>query len=281
MSNDLGRNNDFTRDETRAARTTQPHAADGALQRPFAPAGFGPDARRDVASALNGLLANRLLGALPPEDFSRLLPHLEPVSLTAGEQLYKLDAVIRHAYFPETAVVSHLHILAEGGMTEADMIGREGLTGLSALFGAPAPIYLTEVSLGGSALRIRLDVLRQEFLRGGALNQLLLKYACARIAQLSRRAVCNGNHRVEERLCAWLLMMHDRAGDQPLALTHERISRHLGTRRAGVTGAATMLRVRGAIAYTRGHIRVLDRRLLEGSACECYPAVRENYDQVA
>ncbi len=279
MNNDLGRNNDYTRKETRVARQGNGFAADGAAHR--APSAAGADAGRVGADPLNELLTNRLLSALPAEEFSRLLPHLEPVSLAAGEVLYKLDAEMRHAYFPETAVVSHLHILTEGGMTEADMVGREGLTGLSALFGAPTPSYVTEVALAGSALRIRLDALRQEFARGGALQRLLLKYAAARIALLSRRAVCNTNHRVEERLCAWLLMMHDRAGDQPLALTHERISRHLGTRRAGVTGAATMLRDRGAIAYTRGHIRVLDRALLEAAACECYPAVRESYAAVA
>ena len=279
MSNDLGRNDDFMRNETRDARRSAGLSADGAAQRAASAAGL--DSRRVGAEQFNELLTNKLLSALPPEDFSRLFPHLEPVSLAAGETLYKLDAEMRHAYFPETAVISHLYVLSEGGMTEADMVGREGMTGLSALFGAPAPSYLTEVSLAGSALRIRLDALRQEFLRAGALHHLLLKHACARIALLSRRAVCNGNHRVEERLCAWLLMMHDRAGDQPLALTHERISRHLGTRRAGVTGAATALRDRGVISYTRGQIRILDRRMLEASACECYSALRESYDTVA
>jgi CRP-like cAMP-binding protein len=282
MNNDLGRINDHMRKDTRPARQSHAPAADGAgHQSAVMSNGLGREARRDAVDPLNELLTNRLLSALPAEDFSRLFPHLEPVSLTAGEVLYKLDAEMRYAYFPETAVISHLFILSEGGMTEADMVGREGLTGLSALFGAPTPSYLTEVALAGSALRIRVDALRQEFARGGALHQLLLRYASARIALLSRRAVCNGNHRVEERLCAWLLMMHDRAGDTPLALTHERISRHLGTRRAGVTSAATMLRDRGIIGYTRGHIRILDRELLEAAACECYPAVRETYDSVA
>jgi hypothetical protein len=173
MSNDLGRNNDFMRQETRGAHQGGAPSADGVGQRATLAAGFDP--RRVEADPLNELLTNKLLSALPPEDFSRLFPHLEPVALAAGEVLYKLDAQMRYAYFPETAVVSHLHILNEGGMTEADMVGREGLTGLSALFGAPTPSYLTEVSLAGSALRIRLDALRQEFLRGGALHQLLLK----------------------------------------------------------------------------------------------------------
>jgi CRP-like cAMP-binding protein len=279
MTNHLSRNNDFTRQEMHAARRGGAPSADDAGRRATSAAGFDP--QRAETNSLNEFMTNKLLSALPPEDFSRLFPNLEPVSLVVGEVLYNLDAEMRHAYFPETAVVSHLHVLNEGGMTEADMVGREGLTGLSALFDAPAPSYLTEVSLAGSAFRIRLDALRQEFLRGGALHQLLLKYASARIALLARRAVCNGNHRVDERLCVWLLMMHDRSGGQPLALTHERISRYLGTRRAGVTGAATTLRDRGLISYTRGYIRILDRAMLEASACECYPAVRESYNAVA
>jgi CRP-like cAMP-binding protein len=276
MEKELGNANDFILKQSRDGRRIAEVPADGAGLRPVSAAPiFGLDPRRAEGDSLNLLLTNRLLSALPAEDFSRLFSHLEPVSLTAGEVLYKLDEEMRYAYFPETAVVSHLFVLTEGGMTEADMVGREGMTGLSAVFNVPPPSYMSEVALSGSALRARVDVLRQEFARGGALQQILVKYAAARIALLSRRAVCNGNHRVEERLCTWLLMMHDRAGDQPLALTHERISRHLGTRRAGVTSAATVLRDRGIIDYTRGHISVTDREALEASACECYPAVRE------
>jgi CRP-like cAMP-binding protein len=244
---------------------------------PEAPQDFLGERQPAGGEALNELLTNKLLSALPGEDFSRLFPHLEPVSLSSGEVLYKLDEEIRYAYFPETAVVSHLYILSEGGMTEADMVGREGMTGLSAVFQSPTPSYRTEVALTGNALRARVDVLRQEFAGSGALRQLLLRYASSRISLLSRRAVCNGNHRVEERLCTWLLMMYDRAGDSPLALTHERISRHLGTRRAGVTSAATSLRDRGIIDYTRGHISIIDRAQLEAAACECYPSVKEGF----
>ncbi|HEX8118611.1 MAG TPA: Crp/Fnr family transcriptional regulator [Pyrinomonadaceae bacterium] len=277
MEKQLGNTNVYTRNQTRDAQHVSTASAEehGRRPRPSAP-GRGEEPRVAGGDSLNLLLTNRLLSALPAEDFSRLFPHLEPVSLSASEVLYKLDEEMRYAYFPETAVVSHLYILSEGGMTEADMVGREGMTGLTAVFNVPPPTYTSEVALSGSALRARVDVLRQEFARGGAFQQILVRYAAARIALLSRRAVCNGNHRVEERLCTWLLMMHDRAGDQPLALTHERISRHLGTRRAGVTSAATMLRDRGVIDYTRGHIRVTDRAALEAAACECYPAVRES-----
>ena len=277
MEKEFGNTDGYTRKHSYTTRPVSPRTADGAGRRavPLAP-GPGLEPRRAEGDSLNLLLVNGLLSALPAEDFSRLIPHLEPVSLAAGETLYKFDDEMRHAYFPETAVVSHLYILSEGGMTEADMVGREGMAGLSAVFNVPPPSYVSEVALSGSALRARVDVLRQEFARGGAFQQVLIRYAAARIALLSRRAVCNGNHHVEERLCTWLLMVHDRAGGQPLALTHERISRHLGTRRAGVTSAATMLRDRGIIDYTRGHIRVTDREALEAAACECYPSVRES-----
>ncbi len=278
MNNEIGKTDGYGRKQAGNGRTAPAVAAEGAGQRAFSTAsGFSPEPRRAEGDSLNLLLTNRLLSGLPAEEFSRLFPSLEPVSLAAGEVLYKLDEEMRYAYFPETAVVSHLYILSEGGMTEADMVGREGMTGLSAVFNVPPPSYLSEVALGGSALRARVDVLRQEFARGGAFQQVLLKYAAARIALLSRRAVCNGNHRVEERLCTWLLMMHDRAGDQPLALTHERISRHLGTRRAGVTSAATVLRDRGIIDYTRGFISITARQMMEMSACECYAALKENF----
>ena len=277
MEHEIGNIDNYIRKQPRDARPTAGMTPEGATQRTNpASHGGGEESRRAEGNALNLLLANRLLCALPAEELSRLFPHLEPVSLAAGEVLYKLDAEMRYAYFPETAVVSHLYVLTEGGMTEADMVGREGMTGLSAVFNVPPPSYVSEVALSGSALRARVDVLRQEFARGAAVQRVLVGYAAARIALLSRRAVCNGNHRVEERLCAWLLMMHDRAGDQPLALTHERISRHLGTRRAGVTSAATLLRDRGVIDYTRGRISITDREALEAAACECYPAVRES-----
>ena len=150
------------------------------------------------------------------------------------------------------------------------MVGREGLTGLSAVFNSHPPERWTQVTIGGTALRVRADVMRQEFARGGALQRALLSYAALRLAQVSQSAVCNGLHSVEQRLCSWLLMIHDRAGDTRLPLTHERIARHLGTRRAGITELATTLRARGHISYSRGLIRVTDRKGLEMCACECY-----------
>lgn len=225
--------------------------------------------------SFGGLLTNKLLTALPDEDFARLLQHLEPVPLRAGENLYSYAEHIHFAYFPETAVLSHVYVLEDGGTAESALIGREGMAGLSAVFGSPAPSYSTQVTVAGSALRVRAESLRQEFKRGEAVQRVLLAYAGLRFMHISQRAVCNGRHTVERRLNSWLLMVHDRTGDEPLPLTHEQIAAHLGARRAGITSAAMTLRDKGVVSYTRGHLRILDRRALEESACECYRVLKQ------
>lgn len=223
----------------------------------------------------NGLLTNKLLTQLPGEDFARLLPHLEPVLLSCGDDLYGYGEDMHYVYFPETAVISHLHFMEDGSTTSATVVGREGMVGLSTIFGAPPPSHLTQVTIGGSALRVETEVIKREFARGGEMQRLLLGYTSIRLSQLSQRAVCNGRHRLDQRLCTWLLMIHDRAGEEQLPLTHEEIAHHLGTRRAGVTTTCNTLRDIGAINYHRGMLRILDRQKLETAACECYRALRQ------
>ena len=222
------------------------------------------------STPFGGLMTNRLLARLPGEDFARLLPYMEPVTLQAGHYLYGLGNNIDHVYFPETAVISHVHLLEDGNTTEVALVGKEGMTGLSAVFNAPPANYWSQIIIGGGALRVEVEVLLEDFYRGQAMQRLVLNYASERIAQISQRAVCNGRHTLSERLATWLLMLHDRAGDGPLLLTHEEIARHLGARRASISVAATLLKDRRIISYNRGHIRILDRQTLLSTACECY-----------
>lgn len=263
-------NKPFERNKTHRARHGDAVTPYGARRVPSAASRTFTERRNIASASSNTLLSNKLLVALPAEDFANILPHLEPVALTAGEDLYQFEGGVHFAYFPESAVISQLHVLADGNTTEAAMVGREGLAGLSAVFNAPQPTYWTRVLVAGSALRIRVDILKQEFARGRVLQKILLAYAGERMAQLSQRAVCSGRHRVEDRLCCWLLLLHDRVGEAQLQLTHELIASHLGVRRAGITDTANALRDRDIISYSRGLVRILDRRRLEASACECY-----------
>ncbi|MGH9968698.1 MAG: Crp/Fnr family transcriptional regulator [Pyrinomonadaceae bacterium] len=106
------------------------------------------------------------------------------------------------------------------------------------------------------------------------MQEALLRYLNVLLIQLSQRAVCNGSHRLDERLSTWLLMIHDRSNGEPLPLTHEEIAYRLNTRRAGTTSSCNALRMSGMIENRRGLIRILNRKLLEAAACECYLALR-------
>ncbi|HUQ33571.1 MAG TPA: Crp/Fnr family transcriptional regulator [Pyrinomonadaceae bacterium] len=270
MMNAYDSNNALGRNNAGRAGHGDAEAPFGARQVMRAERRTAAERKNTESASLNALLANEILSGLPTEEFERLLPHLEPVTLVAGEDLYQFEGGVTYAYFPESVVISQLHILGDGNTTEAAMVGREGLVGLSAVFNAPQPAYWTRVLVAGNALRIRVDILKQEFGRGLTLQRKLLAYTAARMAQLSMRAVCTGSHKVDERLCCWLLMLHDRARADQLQLTHELIASHLGVRRAGITVSANALRDVAGISYSRGQLRILDRQLLEAAACECY-----------
>ena len=236
----------------------------------------GSSARWNGSRAIpfDGLLTNRLLTALPGTELARLLSYLEPVSLTAGCNVYNLGEAVEFVYFPETAIISNIYSLSDGDTTEAAIIGNEGMVGVSAILDPHPPTYWTKVTITGTAVKVNREVVKQEFVRSRAMQEVLLKYMNVLLSHLSHRAVCNGSHHLEERLSTWLLMIHDRANDDPLPLTHEQIADHLGARRAGITGACNNLRARGAIDYNRGHMKILDRNVLESAACECYEALR-------
>ncbi|MBD0326619.1 MAG: Crp/Fnr family transcriptional regulator, partial [Pyrinomonadaceae bacterium] len=166
---------------------------------------------------------NRILGALKPEEYERIASHLEPVSLSLSQVLFRTDDHLRHVYFPTSAIVSLLTDLSDGSGMEVGLVGREGMVGISAILGGSETKVAT-VQADGMALRIKADKLQEEFRRGGALQNALLRYTHALIAQISQSVVCNCRHEVEGRLGRWLLMYHDRLERDEFELTHEFMS---------------------------------------------------------
>ncbi|HKO97800.1 MAG TPA: Crp/Fnr family transcriptional regulator [Pyrinomonadaceae bacterium] len=246
------------------------------IDRDLQPSGNGERLLFPRPIAFNGLLTNKILTALPGADFAHLLPYFEPVSLVADEPIYDLGQTIDHVYFPETTVISHLHVLDDGSTVGGALVGKEGVVGISAVLDSRPAMYLTLPTLGGSAIRVNAAIIRKEFFRGGVMQRVLLGYIRARLAQLSQQAVCNGRHTLHERLCSWLLMLHGRTTDGPLLLTHEKIAHHLGARRAGVSTICNELRDLGIIGYQRGNLRIVNPDQLQELACECYEAVRRS-----
>jgi hypothetical protein len=222
--------------------------------------------------------ANRLLAALPPKSYGRLLRHLTPVSLAPGDVVESPGKPIQNVYFPTTAVLSMLCALEDDVTVEIGMIGNEGTTGVAVCLGLELAPQLTIAQVAGEALMIPAAKLKAEFDRGGALHDLLLRYVSALIAQISQSVGCNTHHLIEARLSRWLLIVQDRVASNEVFLKHEFLSQMLGTGRSAVTIAAGSLRNAGLIRYARGRITVLDRAGLEGSACECYGTVKAAFD---
>lgn len=218
---------------------------------------------------------NHLLAALPREEYARLAPHLEVVRLPAGRVLSEAGGSIRYLYFLKGGMASLVSITEDGHSVEVGMIGNEGVVGLSAVLGIDSAPYRVVMQLSGNALRIRADVLRAEFSRGGRLQGLLLRYMHTLLTQISQSAACNRYHTMQARLCRWLLISRDRAHTNTLLLTQEFLSQMIGAPRPRVTLVAGGLQRAGLISYSRGKIIILDKPGLEAKSCECYRIVRE------
>ena len=222
-------------------------------------------------------IENRILAMLPREEYKRLLPHFEDVYLKLGEVIYESGGQQSYIYFPTTAIISLLYMMENGSSAEIGVAGNEGLVGVVLFMGGDTAPNRAVVQSAGDALRMKTDVLQEEFARGGTFQRLLLKYTQALMTQMSQTAVCNRLHTVEQQLCRWLLLSRDRLNTDELVMTQELIANMLGVRREGVTVAAQRLQENGLISYVRGRIMILDRSGLEATVCECYRVVKDEY----
>ena len=225
-------------------------------------------------------LQNHLLAALPAEDFARLAPHLELVPMPLAEALYESGGRLQYVYFPTTSIISLLYVMIDGASAEIAVVGNEGVLGISLFMGGETTPSRAVVQSAGFGYRLRSQILKDEFHRGGALMHLLLRYTQALITQMAQTAVCNRHHSVEQQLCRWLLLSLDRLPSNELTMTQELIANMLGVRREGVTEAAGHLQRDGLIQYSRGRITVLDRPRLEVRVCECYAVVKKEFDRL-
>src|SRR5450759_1767454 len=250
------------------------------LVRPHPQSGFAPRDNRLGLSVRHTPRQNRLLAALPAENYERLLPHLELVPLPLGWAVYEAGTKMNYLYFPTCGILSRIHVTKDGAQTGISIAGNDGLIGVALIMGGDASARRVVVHSAGYAYRLRADVLKREFERGGTLQLLLLRYAQALITQMAQTAVCNRHHSVVQQLCRWLLLNLDRSPSNELTMTQELIATMLGVRREGVTEAAGHLQKAGLIQYRRGHITVLDRSKLETLACECYAVVKKEFERL-
>jgi CRP-like cAMP-binding protein len=233
---------------------------------------------KTAPKALGELRRNQLLGALEPASRKRIIAHLEPVKLKLGAVVCEAGGLLKHAYFPQGSVLSLLTVLENGSAIETANIGREGAFGLFAAMYSRVSFNRCIVQLEGHMARCPIELLQTEFRNSEHVRNLFVSYSETLLSQVQQTVACNAMHTTEERMCRWLLMMHDRAEGELLTYTHEFLANILGANRKSVTLAAQSMQNAGLISYRRGRIQVLDRRGLESASCECYAIVRKRFD---
>ena len=231
--------------------------------------------KRELVSA-SSVSGNELLRALldVPDVRNELLANIKVVSLSVNQVLFELGDKIDVVYFPLDCIVSALAIMEVGTTMETSMIGREGMVGISTILGGGNSRQWMWVTVGGDAVQLEARLLERVFVKNEAALKSLLQCYRSLVTQVSQRCVCNTRHTILERLCCWLLMIHDRASGDNLRLTQEAIASRVGARRAGITVAAGMLQDIRAIEYRRGQLHIRNRDILESTVCECYATLK-------
>ena len=223
---------------------------------------------------------NLILAQLPEAEYEALAKFLVPVELPLGQKLSDPNRPIEYVYFLNTGLISTDAMTEKGETVEVGLIGREGFAGLPALLDQPQMSHVVVMQGIGEGLRIRSSIVREQFLKGGMLQQLVHSFAYLQLVQTTQSVLCNRMHSVEERLARWLLSSADRMESESLNLTQEFLAQMLGAQRSTVTVAAGNMQRDGLIGYSRGKIQILDRPKLEATTCECYGIVRSSYERI-
>jgi CRP-like cAMP-binding protein len=223
---------------------------------------------------------NRLLESLSSGARDALARGAKKTSLGIRDQVFKTDDAITHVYFPLSGVISLVIRMSDGPVVEVATIGNEGFVGTSVVLGVERSPTEAFCQVPGQALVLPVEAFKHALSAHAELSDLALRYTQALIAQISQSTACNHLHSVQERMCRWLLMTHDRVDGEELQLTQDFLSQMLGVRRPSVTVVAGMLQQAGLIDYRRGRIKVLDREGLEKGSCECYHVMRREYDRL-
>jgi CRP-like cAMP-binding protein len=222
-------------------------------------------------------IKNRILAALPANEYALLAKSFTHVDLHLGETLHRAGDTIDQVYFPENGFISALTMLSDGSPLEIGLIGAEGVVGVSVILGATASYSETMCQTGGGAFRIPVNAFLNSVAEAPHLRNLLLRYVHVFHVQVAQTAACNAHHELGQRLARWLLAAHDRSDVPELSLTQDLIAVMLGVRRSTVSVAASTLQKAGVIRYQHGRITIVDRTGLENAACECYEAVASEY----
>ncbi|HZW13143.1 MAG TPA: Crp/Fnr family transcriptional regulator [Noviherbaspirillum sp.] len=223
---------------------------------------------------------NHLLARLSDEQYQRLLPVLDLVQTKAKDVLCRQGEPIQYVYFPCNCAQSCMVYMEDGSMVEVSTVGNESHTNVELLVGATHATETIVCQIAGHCLRMTVGDFKEAISSLSSLRQLAECCAQGYLAQVSQSVACNRLHSVEMRFARWLLITHDRVQGNEFNLTQEFLAAMLGVHRPSISLVAGMFQQAGFIKYSRGHMQILDREKLEEAACECYAAVRKQYQRL-
>ncbi len=241
-----------------------------------------PQRLMEKTKADDDALQNQLLAALPEGEFLKIRPALEIVKLEAGDVLWQAEENRRHIFFPTTAVICLLYDSSEGVSIEVGITGSQGMVGVTTFMSEASMATRAVAYSDGNVYRMKASDVKNEFSECGDFQDICMHFTQTLIAQISQTAICNRLHSVEQQLCRFLLYVHDHQKQKSniFLLTHEQIAQALGVRRETVSLAAAQLQEDKLIKYSRGKIKLLDRKGMENTACECYKIETALYNKV-
>jgi CRP-like cAMP-binding protein len=238
---------------------------------------------KDFSATLSGprtnasgrLVSNKILLSIPDYEYRAIRPHLEYLSLPSRYTLHDPSEKVSFAHFPNAGLISLLVATKDGKTVEAGVVGNEGVAGIAIVVGLTKSPLREVALIATDGFKIRAGAMLNILKSTPQLQMTLSRYAVVQGMQIAQTVACNRLHRIEQRLARWLLMAHDRVGSRTVPMTHDFLATILGTNRPTVSYAAAILQRRKSIEYMRGTVKIVNRKKLEASACECYHVIQE------
>jgi CRP-like cAMP-binding protein len=223
---------------------------------------------------------NNFLASLSPSDFELLQPHLKLIELRHESVLFERGTKVKNVYFPHSGIISLVVPLRGGRIIEAAMVGRDSNVGASSALDGRITLNRGIVQLPGAASVMSAAPFRKAAEQSNAFRSTLVRHEQVLFVQAQQSAACNATHRVEARLARWLLRARDLFSEDTMPLTQEFLSQMLGVQRSSVSGVANSLQQLGLINYNRGRVQITNLQGLRMEACECYIAIKSQYDRL-
>jgi CRP-like cAMP-binding protein len=225
-------------------------------------------------------VANKVLLAMPDNEYELMRPDLTYIDLQHHLSLHEPTQKVEFVYFPNRGMVSQVVVTKDGRTVEVGVVGSEGYVGAGLAIGLSRSSVREIVQIAGDGFKMMGNALERILRSAPQLQIILNRHSGLQGMQVAQTAACNRLHDIQQRLARWLLMTQDRVSLAVLPLTHDFIATMMGTDRSTVSLAASVLQKNGIIEYLRGAVKIVNRRKLEKSACECYGVIQQFEDDL-